>query len=235
MIVSLYDESLQMNPCKGVATFSWYALKAAWQRMKGMCCRLNRREKEESEAYITLLDGSDPCWSHRSAIGEWTSQELDTQLVYTNVTNSTRLKPYAIFYDEAEDEVIIAIRGTLSLDDCITDALAEPARLQLEGDAEDVERWAHEGMLQSAHAIRKDIQQKQLLEQLQYRRPQLRKTSLLHSSMRQDLKIVVVGHSLGAGIATLLSVLMKRDYPSLECYSFGTPGSVVDSDTSKGL
>ena len=49
----------------------------------------------------------------------------------------------------------------------------------------------------------------------------------------QQAKVVVVGHSLGAGTAVVLSLLMKPQYPSTMCYAFGTPGSVLDANTAE--
>jgi hypothetical protein len=38
----------------------------------------------------------------------------------------------------------------------------------------------------------------------------------------------VTGHSLGAGAAILLSVILRPAFPSLHCFAFGTPGSLLD-------
>lgn len=144
-----------------------------------------------------IIDGSDLLHSHRTAIGDWTRKEVESlrmvdidnsskhmsenllssqiQLIYSNVTNSTKIKPYAVFYDAFIDEVVIAIRGTLSLEDCITDAMAIPVKFNSKGliredtnhsreyDGEKV-RWAHEGMLLCALAIKEDIEKKQILD-----------------------------------------------------------------------
>jgi hypothetical protein len=39
---------------------------------------------------------------------------------------------------------------------------------------------------------------------------------------------------LGAGTAVLLALILRRSYPNLHCYAFGTPGSVVDHKSAKG-
>jgi acetyl esterase/lipase len=46
-------------------------------------------------------------------------------------------------------------------------------------------------------------------------------------------RLVIVGHSLGAGTAAVLGVLMKEEYPTLKVYGYGTPGSVLDERTAK--
>ena len=45
----------------------------------------------------------------------------------------------------------------------------------------------------------------------------------------------MTGHSLGAGIAVLLTVLLRNEYPFVKCICFGTPGSVLDQQTCKGI
>ena len=43
----------------------------------------------------------------------------------------------------------------------------------------------------------------------------MRKTLVVQHSL------VVVGHSLGAGTATILALLLRNKYPSLKCYAYG--------------
>ena len=39
-----------------------------------------------------------------------------------------------------------------------------------------------------------------------------------------------MGHSLGAGLAVLLSVLLRPLYPQLHCYAYSPPGGLLDRD-----
>jgi len=39
--------------------------------------------------------------------------------------------------------------------------------------------------------------------------------------------LTLVGHSLGAGTAAILAILLKQDYPDLMCFSFGPPGGLL--------
>ena len=60
-----------------------------------------------------------------------TSSELisGTELIYVSAqrqANDVLHKPYAVFVDHRDCRVIIAIRGTMSLEDAITDALCDP-------------------------------------------------------------------------------------------------------------
>lgn len=42
-----------------------------------------------------------------------------------------------------------------------------------------------------------------------------------------EFRLVLVGHSLGAGTAAILAVLLREEYPNLHCYSFSPPGGLL--------
>ena len=39
-------------------------------------------------------------------------------------------------------------------------------------------------------------------------------------------RLVLCGHSLGAGVVSVLSVILQKEYPDLKCYAFSPPGCV---------
>lgn len=41
--------------------------------------------------------------------------------------------------------------------------------------------------------------------------------------------LVIVGHSLGAGTAAILSFLLRPQYPTLRCYAYSPPGGLLRS------
>jgi len=43
----------------------------------------------------------------------------------------------------------------------------------------------------------------------------------------RDYDVVVVGHSLGAGTAAILAILLRQDYPNLHCYAYSPPGGLL--------
>lgn len=49
------------------------------------------------------------------------------------------------------------------------------------------------------------------------------------------LRLVVCGHSLGAGVAALVSVLLKPYYPSLRCYTYAPPAALVSPHLATAL
>ena len=57
----------------------------------------------------------------------------------------------------------------------------------------------------------------------------LDKTGVLVNLMEQysDYQLVITGHSLGAGVASVLAILLKPKYSNLICYVFSPPGCVL--------
>lgn len=49
---------------------------------------------------------------------------------------------------------------------------------------------------------------------------------------RAITRLAIVGHSLGAGVASLLALLMRHEFPTLHCYGYGSPGSTMDAVTA---
>ena len=43
----------------------------------------------------------------------------------------------------------------------------------------------------------------------------------------KNYHLVLTGHSLGAGVASLLAVLFKPKHPTLHCYAYSPPGCVI--------
>eukprot|EP01119_Soliformovum_irregulare_P019635 TRINITY_DN6267_c0_g1_i2.p1 TRINITY_DN6267_c0_g1~~TRINITY_DN6267_c0_g1_i2.p1 ORF type:complete len:451 (+),score=131.58 TRINITY_DN6267_c0_g1_i2:692-2044(+) len=121
-------------------------------------------------------------------------------------TNNTFSPGHYIAVDHSTKSVVLAIRGTFHIKDALTDLVAkyEPFK----------GGKAHGGILRAAkekHAELTPI----LLETL---------------SRPKDYGLVIVGHSLGAGTAALISIMIHDDYNiPLHCYAFAPP-SVVSLD-----
>ncbi|RYH15727.1 hypothetical protein EON65_31270 [archaeon] len=60
-------------------------------------------------------------------------------------------------------------------------------------------------------------------------------TLFLHVSQeRGEYSLILTGHSLGAGVAVLLALLLKDAFPSLRCFAYGAPGALTDILTARG-
>ena len=76
-----------------------------------------------------------------------------------------------------------------------------------------------QGMVQSAEYIYNKIKSEDLLGLAYNSRPDLGTTKY---------PLVCTGHSLGAGTAALLAILLRdREYPDVTCYAFSPPGGLI--------
>ncbi|VEL06652.1 unnamed protein product [Protopolystoma xenopodis] len=82
------------------------------------------------------------------------------------------------------------------------------------------ENIAHGGITRGARRICAKLEELHLIE--------------LAQKLRPDYPIVVTGHSLGAGIATILSILLRSKYPNLTCLAFSPPLSLLLQNYLKG-
>lgn len=81
------------------------------------------------------------------------------------------------------------------------------------------EEWlGHKGMVETAQYILDKIQSEQLLD---------RAFNFRSDSSTKDCGLVIVGHSLGAGTASILGILMRDRYPDLQCYCYSPPGGLL--------
>jgi len=105
-----------------------------------------------------------------------------------------------VVLDHATNAIVVAIRGTFHIKDCLTDLIAsyEPF----------MGGYAHTGILNAAKKKFQDLT------------PILIETLKKHPSY----KVILVGHSLGAGTAALLSLLLYSNYTfPIHCYSYAPP------------
>ncbi|KAL6113034.1 dagla [Pungitius sinensis] len=141
------------------------------------------------------------------------------QIVYTSCHDAVYETPFFVAVDHAKKKVVISIRGTLSPKDALTDLTGDSERLPVE---EQHGTWlGHKGMVYSAEYIKKKLEQEMILSQAFGR-------DLNKGTMRYGL--VIVGHSLGAGTAAILSFLLRPQYPTLHCYSYSPPGGLFSED-----
>ena len=68
----------------------------------------------------------------------------------------------------------------------------------------------------------------------EYIRRKLRELDLLGKAFSADPEkgtshydLVLVGHSLGAGTAAILAILLKQEHPNLSCFAYSPPGGLL--------
>lgn len=140
----------------------------------------------------------------------------EVEVIYTTFHVDVGETPFFVAIDYTKCKIVISIRGTLSMKDVLTDLNAEGEVLPLEPHRDD---WlGHKGMVQAAVYIKEKLAEENLIQR-----------ALLHNAAKNtsSFGLVLVGHSLGAGTAAILAVLLKQEYPSLQCFSYSPPGGLL--------
>ena len=137
----------------------------------------------------------------------------DDDFLYIHYSNDIYQVPFFVAVDKDAQSIVIAIRGTMSLKDTITDMTAQTANVFSRhsettndecslGSDELVDWVAHKGMVNAANFVFDTIQKTQVLQRAMVEYP--------------GYKIVVTGHSLGAGAAVVLSAKLRQRQVELE-------------------
>jgi len=135
---------------------------------------------------------------------------------------------FYIALDHEEKVLLIGVKGTSSFADAITDCVAKTMphwctpNCPYSGNPDDREIRCHEGILTAAIKLCEDVE------------PVIKDMAL-----RSGYKVKIVGHSLGAGAAALLAILLRsrgnekfREPGYLHAWAFACP-PVVDLESTK--
>jgi hypothetical protein len=57
--------------------------------------------------------------------------------------------------------------------------------------------------------------------------PLIKKAFAVHGKAQKNLKLVIVGHSMGAAVGIMAGMKLKHDFPNLECWGYSTPACVT--------
>lgn len=176
-------------------------------------------------------------------------------LVYANFSQQDIYDtPYAITLDHEWKTCVLSIRGTLSLEDCLTNVIVDAASLEELGNEYGFDgrgEFCHSGMVTKAKWLMKDLETHGTLEKLLQQQQQsttskgddkqhtTSTTTAGGASVSStplpyypDYRLVIVGHSLGAGVGTLLGLMLRKRYPNLRCITYSPPGSFVTLKTA---
>ena len=133
----------------------------------------------------------------------------------SHVSSPNERVPTVVFVDDARPAIVVALRGTMSIEDCLSDASANDAPLDDDGFPG---RRAHAGVAGIARATL----------------PLLLKPLDAAVARQPDYEVVCVGHSLGGGVAQVLSLFLTRARPKwrVSCVAYEPPGATVDAVTA---
>eukprot|EP01029_Cantina_marsupialis_P018031 TRINITY_DN4097_c0_g3_i2.p1 TRINITY_DN4097_c0_g3~~TRINITY_DN4097_c0_g3_i2.p1 ORF type:complete len:795 (+),score=215.31 TRINITY_DN4097_c0_g3_i2:88-2472(+) len=128
--------------------------------------------------------------------------------------------PFVIAVDRPNKTIGVVIRGTNSLMDILTDGLAQFIQPE-KGELPDCAGcWVHAGMFSSGLYLARRMRE------------------LLPPIMKENpgYRLLILGHSLGAGVATTATMLLREDFPGIHGYAYGCPpvGDAEFAEAAKG-
>ncbi|XP_036279598.1 diacylglycerol lipase-beta isoform X1 [Pipistrellus kuhlii] len=171
-------------------------------RVGGDCCRSRTTE-------FDVVGGEQPHCHSGSVLRMAGLQHSD--FIHMSFHDKVYELPFLVALDHKKECVVVAVRGTMSLQDILTDLSAETENLDLGCDLQDC--GAHKGMTQAAKYLYRRLVTDGILTQA--------------FSAAPEYRLVVIGHSLGAGAAALLAIMLRGSYPHVRCYAFSPPRGLL--------
>ncbi|XP_068422227.1 diacylglycerol lipase-beta isoform X1 [Eschrichtius robustus] len=171
-------------------------------RIGGDCCRSRTTDYD--------LVGGDQLTCHFGSILQTTGLQY-RDFIHVSFHDKVYELPFLVALDHRKESVVVAVRGTMSLQDILTDLSAESEPLDLECEVQDC--WAHKGISQAARYVYQRLINDGILSQA--------------FSIAPEYRLVIVGHSLGAGAAALLTIMLRTPYPQVRCYAFSPPRGLL--------
>ncbi|XP_065890020.1 diacylglycerol lipase-alpha-like isoform X2 [Dysidea avara] len=169
-------------------------------------CRATSRRSE-------VFTDDNCCLCNTAAMRVRSELTNDEDIIYISFKNEVHLPPFSLCFDHPNKAVVLSIRGSMSLKDALTDLNLSMTSIHVDDAAyHDRVMKVHSGMLHAAKNIKKIIG--------------TRLTEIFRSEQYRDYKLIITGHSLGAGVAAVLAVLYHSRYENLHCYSFSPPGAL---------
>eukprot|EP00984_Skeletonema_dohrnii_P003187 scaffold1062_cov98-Skeletonema_dohrnii-CCMP3373.AAC.4 len=209
-----------------LAAYSW--MMYLWTSRCIGCCELSAITLCElcmcRPRYCRSRDhvkGDNVCaWKQTSVLKTLGIKERD--FLFANFRNDVNVCPYIILVDRRCRNILIVIRGTLSFEDMISDVTINPDPLDEVGDEfgfDGIGEFCHRGMLEAAKYVHDDMEARKVLHNAFEDHP--------------EFNLRIMGHSLGAGVAAVLGLMMRKEYPQLRCLCFSPPGCVFTERTVK--
>jgi sn1-specific diacylglycerol lipase len=205
------------NPCTAAC-----CLTAGFLSCRGGSCCCGKADEGMAGGPIRVV-GDNVCGCNE--LGFLLSAGLyHSEIVYASFKTSIKTCPYVIVVDKEKQAVVVAIKGTFSLESLVTDLNVRPELLELYSSECDVfaeecmrNEYCHSGMLHCALNIYKDLESHKTLDRL----------LLGQSPKLSGYSLVLTGHSLGAGCAAIAAIMLRNKFPRLRCLCFAPPGCVL--------
>uniref|UniRef100_A0A6Q2Z7A6 Diacylglycerol lipase-beta n=1 Tax=Esox lucius TaxID=8010 RepID=A0A6Q2Z7A6_ESOLU len=172
-------------------------------------CKLSRDCCKTETAEYDIV-GGDSMGCHFSSMLHSTGLQY-RDFIYVSFHNQIYEIPFFVALDHKREAVLVAVRGTLSLRVRLLNHSLPHIDLSILYLTQSLVMYM--GMSQAAGYIYKKLINDGILNQA--------------FTIAPEYKLVITGHSLGAGTASLLAILLRSSFPTLRCYAFSPPGGLM--------
>lgn len=212
------DVSAWMTPqmahhfCKfalGCYSWPWYMathLCTGICRLSGQlaCCACFRPKP-------TFIHDDNCCFCHSAALKNLTGL-TDDDLIHVSFRNRVCQVPFYVAVDHQTSSIVVSVRGSLSFRDAITDLMVMSHTLEVSGLPPGC--MVHKGIYETAVFVKNKLEETGALNKA--------------FSMYQNYNLVLTGHSLGAGTAAVLAMILQPSYPSIKCFAYSPPCGLLN-------
>lgn len=184
------------------------------------------REKEanKEEAKSKPVDSHSPiilgdnCFGCNVASVENRLAAHNYEIIYVSYKDNLSVVPFLVVADHSKRSIVVALRGSMSPSDMVTDLDCLAEKLPMEDCPDD---WlSHKGMNRAALYVKSLLTKEHILDRAFNCSPELGS---------QDYTLILTGHSLGAGVAAILGILMRKQYPTLKAFLYSPPWRLHDN------
>jgi sn1-specific diacylglycerol lipase len=172
-------------------------------------------------------------------------------LFYVSFTNGAGEQPYFIARDTARKAIVVSVRGTMSVQDCITDSMYKPVLLSADAigmpHLKGKQLHCHAGVVTATNFILSDLERHRVLHQVLLGEsvPERQDADAPRGSSgdqrleyeqargHEGWTLVLCGHSLGAGVATVLSLHLRQKFPDVRVWGIEPPGGLLSAELAK--
>ncbi|XP_066139540.1 diacylglycerol lipase-beta-like [Euwallacea fornicatus] len=164
----------------------------------------------------TMVLEDNCCFCHLAGV-KHLSKINEEDILFASFRNHVFELPFCVIIDHKTSNLVVAIRGSISLRDIFTDLTATSDKFEADGLPPDT--MAHKGMIAGAEYIAKKLKEIGILEKAQ--------------AMYPEYGVILTGHSLGAGVACLLGFKIRPKFPDLKVYAFATPAGLLSREAAR--
>ena len=171
--------------------------------------------RDPRRGLVSCGRGLNPCYQGDADFAALDYDSRDAKVLFHDDEAAPNARvPVAVMHDASRGVIIITCRGTMSLEDCLSDATC--ADIALSDFDPQLAGRAHAGMASIAFNTTRLV--------------------LPHLDTTSE-PIVCVGHSLGGGVAQLLALFLTKSRPErdVRCVAYEPPGTLVDPVTAEAM